>query len=230
MKKNKLIFVACDTSSIKQVKKILKNTKTNKLKIIPKFGYQFFYSKYGRKFLEQYKSPFFLDIKIMDVKNTAENAINSIKDLKGCRYITAHAHGGFKMMKAVVKKARSLKKLVLGVSVLTSLDNKAIKELGHTKTVNAIVLKQAGLIKKAGCYGIVASAHEAKIIKKKYKKLFVVTPGIRLPGDNKDEQSRVVTPHDAFYKYKVDAVVVGRSLTKSNQKKNLKRLIDHLEK
>ncbi len=49
MKKNKLIFVACDTSSIKQVKKILKNTKTNKLKIIPKFGYQFFYSKYGRK-------------------------------------------------------------------------------------------------------------------------------------------------------------------------------------
>ena len=56
MKKNKLIFVACDTSSIKQVKKILKNTKTNKLKIIPKFGYQFFYSKYGRKFLEQYKS------------------------------------------------------------------------------------------------------------------------------------------------------------------------------
>jgi len=230
MKKNKLIFVACDTSDIKQVKKILKNTKTDKLKIIPKFGYQFFYSKHGRKFLEQYKSPFFLDIKIMDVKNTAENAVNSIKDLKGCRYITTHAHGGLKMMKAVVKKARSLKKLVLGVTVLTSLDNKAIKELGHTKTVNAIVLKQASLIKKAGCHGIVASAHEAKIIKKKYKKMFVVTPGIRLPGDKKDEQSRVVTPYDAFYKYKVDAIVVGRSLTKSNQKKNLKRLIDHLEK
>ena len=228
MKKNMFIFVACDTSSIKQVKKILKNTKTNKLKIIPKFGYQFFYSKYGRKFLEQYKSPFFLDIKIMDVKNTAENAINSIKDLKGCRYITAHAHGGFKMMKAVVKKARSLEKLVLGVIVLSILENKAIKELVHTKTVNAIVLKQAGLIKKAGCYGIVASAHEAKIIKKKYKKLFVVTPGIRLPGDNKDEQSRVVTPYDAFYKYKVNAVVIGRSLTRHNVKRNLKKLIDHL--
>ena len=230
MKKNKIIFLALDTSNIGQVKKIVKQIKNSSYQIIPKFGLQFFYSKNGRKYLDKFKGNYFLDLKIMDVSNTAINAIESIRDLKGCRYTTVHAHGGYKMMRAVVKKARLTKKLVLGVTVLTSLDNNSIKEIGHTKSVDQIVIKQAGLIKKAGCHGIVASAHEAKIIKKKYKNLFVVTPGIRLPGDNKDDQSRVVTPHDALYKYKADAIVIGRSLTRSNLKENLKRLFDHLNK
>ena len=228
MKNNKIIFLAIDTSSLSEVKKIIKNAKNSSFQIVPKFGLQFFYSKNGRKYLEKFKGNYFLDLKIMDVSNTAIKAIDSIKDLAGCKYITVHAHGGYKMMKAVVKKARLTKKLVLGVTVLTSLDNKSIKELGHTKSIDQIVLKQASLIKKAGCHGIVASAHEAKIIKKKYKNLFVLTPGIRLPGDNKDDQSRVVSPRDAFYKYKADAIVIGRSLTRSNFKRNLKKLIDHL--
>ena len=230
MRRNKIIFLAFDSSNIKQVKKIIKETKSNQLNIIPKFGLQFFYSKHGRKFLEKFKGNYFLDLKIMDVSNTAMSAIDSIKDLKGSRYITVHAHGGLKMMKAVVKKTRKTNKKqnVLGVSVLTSLDNKSIKEIGHTKKVDQLVLKQAGLIKKAGCMGIVASAHEAKIIKKKYNNLFVVTPGIRLPGDKKDDQSRVVTPYDALYKYNADAIVIGRSLTRNNIKSNIKKLVDHL--
>ncbi len=230
MKKNKIIFFACDTANINHAKKLIKETKSSQIKIIPKFGHQFFYSKNGRKFLEKYKGNYFLDLKIMDVKNTAVNAIESLKDLKGCKYTTVHAHGGLKMMKAVVKKARLTKKLILGVSILTSLNNKSIKEIGHTKTINQLVLKQAGLIKKAGCFGVVASAREANMIKKKYKSLFVVTPGIRLPGDKKDDQSRVVTPRDAFFKYKADAIVIGRSLSRKNVKRNLKNLIDHLNK
>ena len=228
MKKNKIVFVALDTSNIKQVKKIIQNTKNNSYQIIPKFGHQFFYSKNGRKFLEKFKRKYFLDLKIMDVSNTAINAIDSIKDLKGCKYTTVHAHGGLKMMKAVVKKAKLTKKLVLGVTILTSLDNKSIKEIGHTKTIDQLVLKQTSLIRKAGCFGVVASAHESKIIKKRYKNLFVVTPGVRLPGDKKDEQSRVVTPRDALFKYNADAIVIGRSLTRHNVKRNLKKLIDHL--
>ena len=230
MKKNKIIFVACDTSNINQVKKILKDTLNKNLKIIPKFGYQLFYSKNGRRFLEKFKGTYFLDLKIMDVANTAVSAIDSIKDLKGCEYTTVHAHGGFKMMRSVVQKAKATNKnlKVLGVTILTSLDNKSIKEIGHTNNINKLVLKQAGIIKKSGCYGIVASAHEAKIIKKKYKNLFTITPGIRLPGDRKDEQSRVVSPLEALYKYQSDAIVIGRSLTRNNIKKNIKRLIDHL--
>ena len=63
--KNKKIFIACDTSSLTLIKKIIKETKTSRLEITPKFGLQFFYSKHGRKFLEKYKDNFFLDLKIL---------------------------------------------------------------------------------------------------------------------------------------------------------------------
>ena len=103
--KNSKIFIACDTSNLNLVKKIIKQTKTNRLKIIPKFGLQFFYSKQGRKFLEKFKNNFFLDLKINDIKQTALSAIDSLKDLKKCRYITVHANGGLEMLKGVKKKS-----------------------------------------------------------------------------------------------------------------------------
>ena len=106
MKKNKSIFVACDTSNIKQIKKIISQTKTNKLKIIPKFGLQFFYSKFGRKFLENFKNDFWLDLKINDIPQTALSAINSIKDLRKCKYITVHVNGGLDMLIAVKKRTK----------------------------------------------------------------------------------------------------------------------------
>ena len=229
--KNKIIFVACDTSNLDQIKKILKNINTKKLKIIPKFGLQFFYSKNGRKFLEKYKSDFWLDLKINDIPQTALSAVDSLKDLKKCKYITVHANGGLNMLKAIKEKTKQINKnlKVLGVTVLTSLNNKSLKEIGHTKTVDQLVLKQAGIVKKSGCDGIVCSAIEAKMIRKKYKNLLVITPGIRLPGDNTNDQARVMTPKDAF-KNKVSGVVIGRSLTQVNIKNNIKKLIDHLNK
>ena len=229
MKKYK-IFIACDTSNLNLIKKIVKDTKTNKLEIIPKFGLQLFYSRSGRKFLEKFNNNFFLDLKINDIKQTALSAIDSLKDLKKCKYITVHVNGGLEMLKAIKKKAsRTNKNLkILGVTVLTSLNNKSLREIGHTKTLNSLVLKQVGLIKKAGLHGAILSAKEAKIVKKKYKNLFIVTPGIRLPGDNLDDQSRVVTPYEALKKNKVNALVMGRSLTRGNIKNNIKKLIDHL--
>ena len=229
--KNKTIFVACDTSNLNQINKILKNIKTKRLKIIPKFGLQFFYSKNGRKFLEKYKSDFWLDLKINDIPQTALSAVDSLKDLKKCKFMTVHANGGINMLKAIKEKAKQINKnlKVLGVTVLTSLNNKSLKEIGHTKTVEQIVLKQAGIIKKSGCDGIVCSAKEAKMIKKKYKNLLIITPGIRLPGDNLNDQARVMTPKDAF-KNKVSGVVIGRSLTQGNIKNNIKKLIDHLNR
>ena len=162
--KNKTIFVACDTSNITEIKKIIKQTKSNKLKIIPKFGLQFFYSKNGRKFLEKIESDFWLDLKINDIPQTAISAINSLKDLKKCKYVTVHANSGLEMLKAVKKKSRQInKKLkILGVTVLTSLNNQSLKQIGHTKKVRQLVLKQANLIKKSGCDGIVCSAQEAQ--------------------------------------------------------------------
>ena len=133
------------------------------------------------------------------------------------------------MLKAIKKKAKSINKnlKVFGVTVLTSLNNKSLKEIGHTKSVEQLVLKQAGLIKKSGCDGIVCSAQEAQIVRKKFKNLFIVTPGIRLPGDSANDQSRIMSPNDAF-KNKVSGVVMGRSLTKGNINRNILRLVDHL--
>ena len=229
--KHKNIFVACDTSSLSEIKKIIKHTKTNKLKVMPKFGLQFFYSKNGRLFLENFKQDYWLDLKINDIPQTALSALDSLKDLKNCKYITVHANGGFEMLKAVKKKAKLINKdlKVLAVTILTSLNNKSLKELGYTKSVEQLVLKQASLIKKSGCDGIVCSAKEAKMVRKKFKSLFIVTPGIRLPGDKINDQSRVMTPNDAF-KNKVSGIVIGRSLIKGNIKNNTQRLIDHLNK
>ena len=229
--KHKNIFVACDTSNLNEIKKIIKQTQTNRLKVTPKFGMQFFYSKNGRKFLENFKKDFWLDLKINDIPQTALSAVDSLKDLKKCKYITVHANGGLEMLRVVKKKAKSINKdlKVLGVTILTSLNKKSLKEIGYTKSVKQLVLRQAGLIKESGCDGVVCSAQEAKIIKKKYKNLFIVTPGIRLPGDKVNDQSRVMTPNDAF-KNKVSGIVMGRSLIKGNIKKNIQRLIDHLNK
>ena len=229
--KNKIVFVACDTSNLKKIKKIITETRTKKLKILPKFGLQFFYSNQGRKFLENIKSDFWLDLKINDIPQTALSAIDSLKDLKKCKYITVHANGGLEMMKAVKKEAKRINKniKIFGVTVLTSLNNKSLKQIGHTKKLKQIVLKQVALIKKSGCDGIVCSAQEAMMVRKKYKNLLIITPGIRLPGDSSNDQMRVMTPKQAF-KNKVSAIVIGRSLTKGNIKNNTKKLADHLYK
>ena len=227
--KNKIIFVACDASNIKEIKNIINQTENNKLNIIPKFGLQFFYSKNGRKFLEKFKRDFWLDLKIIDIPLTSFSAIVSLRDLKKCKYITVHANGGLNMLKATKKSAKKInKKLkVLGVTILTSLNNKSLKEIGHTKNVQQLVLKQAKLIKKSGCDGIVCSPQESRMIRKKFKNLLIITPGIRLPGDNSNDQARVTTPKDAFNN-EVSGIVMGRSLTKGKIKHNVKKLIDHL--
>ena len=229
--KNKTIFVACDTSNLEKIKKIITQSRTNKITIVPKFGLQFFYSKQGRKFLEKIKNDFWLDLKINDIPQTALSAIDSLKDLKKCKYITVHVNGGLEMLKSIKKEAKKINKnlKVLGVTVLTSLNNKSLKEIGHTKNVKQLVLRQAALIKKSGCDGIVCSAQEALMVRKRYKNLLIITPGIRLPGDSSNDQMRIMTPKQAFNN-KVSGIVIGRSLTAGNIKTNTKKLTDHLNK
>ena len=229
--KNKIIFVACDTSNIKKIKEIINHTKSKKHKIIPKFGLQFFYSKQGRRFLENIKIDFWLDLKINDIPQTALSAIDSLKDLKKCKYITVHANGGLEMLKAIKQKSKKINKnlKILGVTVLTSLDNNSLKQIGYSKNVKQLVLKQADLIKKSGCDGIVCSAQEAMIVRKKFRNLLIITPGIRLPGDSSNDQMRVMTPMNAF-KNKVSGIVIGRSLTKGDIKNNTRKLLDHINK
>ena len=230
---NKTIFVACDTSDHNKVKKIIQYTQSKKLKIGYKFGLEFFYSKSGRHFLSKIskKQIIFLDLKLNDIPNTCISAINSLKDIKNIKYLTVHINGGYEMLKAIKRKSKKInKKLkILGVTVLTSLSDKSLKKTGHTKSVKTLVIHQAKLAKSAGLDGIVCSAKEAKLIKKICKNMEIVTPGIRLPGDNIQDQNknRVVNPKSAF-ESGATAIVIGRSITQGSIKNNLKKLIKSL--
>ena len=230
---NKKIFVACDTTNHNKVKKIIRFTQSKKLKIGYKFGLEFFYSRSGRSFLSKVskKQIIFLDLKLNDIPNTCISAINSLKDIKNIKYLTVHINGGYEMLKAIKKKSKKINKKIkiLGVTVLTSLSDKSLKKTGHTKSVKTLVIHQAKLAKSAGLDGIVCSAKEAKLIKKICKNMEIVTPGIRLPGDNIQDQNknRVVNPKSAF-KSGATAIVIGRSITQGSIKNNLQKLIKSL--
>ena len=222
MKKNK-IFIACDTNNISKVKEIIKKTQTPKLKIGYKFGLEFLNSKNGRSFVSKLKNKItFGDYKYADIPNTCVSAVKSVRDLK-FNYLTVHISSGLEALKAVKKVARKTK--IIGVTILTSLDKKALKEIGFDRNVKKLVLHQARLATKAKLDGIVCSAQEVKIVKKVFKKE-IITPGIRLESDVND-QKRVLTPKQAF-KNGSDWLVIGRPLTKGNIKKNISSLIDHL--
>ena len=229
MKKPK-IFIALDTSNPKMIRKIISNTKTNRLIIGYKFGLEFFYSKKGRQFISKLKNKeIFLDLKLNDIPNTCISAINSLKDLKNISYITVHINGGYEMLKAVKKAAKKInKKLkILGVTVLTSFSNLSIKKIGHTRSINDLVKKQANLAKLAKLDGIICSGYEAKFLKKICKRMDIITPGIRLKGDSLGDQKRVMSPKEAF-ENGATAIVMGRSISKGNIKNNIQKLIKSL--
>ena len=223
MKKNK-IFVACDTVNISKVKEIIRNTKNSKLKVGYKFGLEFLNSKNGRNFLSRLKNEIiFADLKLHDIPNTCVSTIKAIKDLK-INYLTIHISSGLHALKAAKKISGSIR--LVGVSILTSLDNKELKEIGFNKDVKKLVIHQAKLAKKAKLDAIVCSAQEAKIVKKIFKKE-IITPGIRI-NSKTDDQKRVLTPKQAF-KNGAHSIVIGRNITKGNIKKNIQTLIDHLK-
>ena len=112
-----------------------------------------------------------------------------------------------------------------GVSILTSLNNKDLKEIGFNKNVRELVHQQARLANKAKLDAIVCSAQEVEIVKKVFKKE-IITPGIRFSSKVND-QKRVLTPKQA-YNNGSDWLVIGRPITKGNIKKNIQLIIDHL--
>ena len=230
---DKKIFLACDTTNLSKVNKIINYTQSRKLKIGYKFGLEFFYSKSGRSFLSKLdkKQTIFLDLKLNDIPNTCASAINSLKDLKNVKYLTVHINGGFEMLKAIknAKKKINKKLKILGVTVLTSFSDQSLKKTGHTRSIKNLVVHQAKLAKSAGLDGIVCSVKEVKLVKKICKNMEIVTPGIRLTGDNVQDQNkkRVASPKSAF-KNGATAIVIGRSITQGSIKNNLQKLIKSL--
>ena len=217
------LFVACDTKKISKVKKIIRETQNSKLKVGYKFGLEFLNSRNGRLFLSKLKNKtIFADLKLHDIPNTCSSPIKAIKDLK-VNYVTIHISAGLEALKAAKKVSNKMK--LVGVTMLTSLDNKAIKEIGFDKDIKRLVLHQSKLANKAKLDAIVCSAQEVKIVKKVFKKE-IITPGIKF-NLKKNDQKRVLTPKQA-YKNGADWTVIGRNITQGDIKRNIKKLINHL--
>ena len=224
MKKSK-IFIACDTANISKVRKIISETRNSKIKVGYKFGLEFLNSKNGRNFVSKLRNKvIFADLKLNDIPNTCASTLKSIKDLK-INYLTIHISSGLEALKSSKRMAGKIK--LVGVTILTSLDNKALKEIGFDKKMEKLVLHQAKLANKAKLDAIVCSPREVKIVRKIFKKE-IITPGIRFDS-KKNDQKRTLTPKEA-YKNGSEWLVIGRPITRGNIKKNLQKLIDHLGK
>jgi len=223
MKKNK-IFIACDSSNISKINIIINKTKTTKLKVGYKFGLEFLNSKHGRSFVSKLKNKIiFVDLKLNDIPNTCASTIKAIKDLK-VNYLTIHVSSGLAALKASKKVSGNIK--LTGVTTLTSLDNKALKQIGYSKNLKKLVVQQAKLANAANLDALVVSAHEVKDVKKFFKKE-IITPGIRF-NSTKNDQKRVMSPRQAF-RNGSDWLVIGRPITQGNIIKNIQKLIDHLD-
>ena len=219
MKKPK-IFIACDTTNLSKVRKIINNTLSTKIKIGYKFGLEFMNSKNGRQFVSKLRNKIiFVDLKLNDTTNTMLSAVKALKDLK-IDYLTVHISAGLSALKAVKKISGSIK--IIGVTTLTSLNDKDLKIIGYTKSVRSLVIHQAKLAKKAGLDALVCSPHEVSAVRKIFKKE-IITPGVQIGKKNYDQKRSMEAK-----KIKSDWLVIGRSITRGNIKKNIHNLTKNL--
>ncbi len=210
---NREVIIACDFSNKEDFVNFVSKFKE---KLFLKIGMELFYEA-GIEVIEYAKKQghkVFLDLKLHDIPNTVYKAMLNL-DRLGVDFVTVHASGGAEMMKAVSQALQNSETKALAVTVLTSLDDNALQnELNVNGDVNSQVLKLATLAKQSGINHIVCSPNEVETIKKQID-LVCITPGIRLDGDDKSDQKRVTTPKDA-YNFGSDYIVVGRSITNSN--------------
>lgn len=163
----------------------------------------------------------FLDLKFHDIPNTAAKAGEEATKLEVAMF-NLHALGGFEMMKKTVEASRATAKelgtpkpLILAVTILTSMDEDAIKEVGIQGPILEEVGRLAFLSMKAGVDGVVASPQEIGVIRKRCgEKFLIVTPGIRLPSEKKDDQKRTLSPKEAI-SAGANYLVIGRPIKES---------------
>lgn len=158
----------------------------------------------------------FLDLKFHDIPNTVAKALSAAADL-GVWMANVHASGGSRMMSAAKQALGNSGSdmLLIGVTVLTSMDTSDLEEVGIKRTLSDQVLHLASMTKDSGLDGVVCSAQEARTLKESLGEDFkLVTPGIRLANSAADDQRRIVTPSDAMA-LGSDYLVIGRPITQS---------------
>ncbi len=160
----------------------------------------------------------FLDLKFHDIPHTVAKAAEEAAKL-GSAMFTIHSMGGYEMMKGAVKSSRNIAKqlnipkpLILAVTILTSMDETILEEVGIKTPLEQQVVRLATLAKRAGVHGVVASPREIRLIRDHCGTNFlIVTPGVRPTFVAKDDQKRILTPGEAI-KAGADYIVVGRPI------------------
>ena len=219
MKKAK-IFIACDTTSVNKVKRIIRLSSNSQIDFGYKFGLEFMNSKNGRRFISKLKNKIvFIDLKLNDTVHTMLSAVKALKDLR-INYLTVHISSGLTALKAVKKVSKSIK--IVGVTTLTSLNDKDLKLIGYNRSIKNLVAHQAKLAKRAALDALVCSPFEVSIVRKIFKKE-IITPGVQIGKKNYDQKRSMEAK-----KVKSDWLVIGRSITRGNIKKNIQKLIKSL--
>ena len=230
------IFIAIDTPELAKAEKYAKLFQNYPIGL--KVGLEFISSQgiEGIKVIQQYNLPIFLDTKFHDIPNTVAAAVDATVKLNPA-ILNIHASGGLAMMIAA-KKARDLavKKYnlplipkLIAVTALTSMDDLALAEVGQKPTKQQVI-KLAKLAKKADLDGVVCSPYEATEIRSVCGDNFLrITPGIRLEGDNCNDQKRIATPEFSLNNYS-NVLVIGRSITEAKDPiKTLKNILLNTE-
>ena len=211
------IILALDVNSLTKAQSIVSDLK-NYIGGI-KIGMEFFnsFGPEGVRDISKFDIPIFLDLKLHDIPITVYKTIKTLMKLD-IAIINVHASGGRDMLEAAVKardESDNKSTKLIAVTVLTSLDDSDIKEIGYRENSEGLVLRLASLAKDSGLDGVVCSAKEISLIKEKLGKDFIlVVPGIRLKDDNKNDQKRLTSPKNAIDSG-ADLLVIGRPITDS---------------
>ena len=203
------IICALDTKDIDVATKLIEDVK--EFVGMFKVGLEFYTANgpHGLGVLATRGMPIFLDLKFHDIPNTVSEAIKSINKFDFVKMITVHS-GDEEMIKAAVNASKNTEVIV--VTLLTSMKIKNAKKIVLERTEEAL---------SAGAHGIVCSPKEVKAVRHKFGHNFkIVCPGIRLPGQTKDDQKRIGTPEETI-KNGADYIVVGRAITRSDNPRNV---------
>ena len=216
------LIVGLDVADIRQAEKLVEQL--GDTVGFYKIGYQLLFAG-GLEFARELKAAnkkVFLDMKLLDIDNTIASAVENVVKL-GVDMLTVHAYP--KAMRAAVKAAKGSNLCLLGVTVLTSMDDADLKAAGYSDDAKTLVLKRAKDARLAGMGGIVASAAEAQALRNVIgPDMALVTPGIRPNGADKGDQKRVMSPKEAI-QAGASHLVVARPIVKADNPLQAAKLI-----
>ena len=224
------IILALDTSNLDEAIAITKKVK-NKIFTV-KLGLEFF-NAHGKNGIKEFNkigvNNLMLDLKLKDIPETVYKAIRALDNIE-FGFLTIHGQGGKKLIEYAKKAASEIKSKpkIMMVTILTSLSDGDLKDMGNDNTVVEQVEKLAKVAREMEV-GIVCSGHEAKIVKKILgPNLLIFTPGIRMEKDSKNDQKRICTPTESI-KNGANKIIMVRSLIKGNIEENIDKVSDSIK-